>query len=231
MKRDDQFGDRIRRCRKRAGLSQRRLAEATGVSVNAVQSYEKGTMPNGANLVELSKALSCSIDWLLTGNRNPADDSTDDSIAPLSAGVRIPRISPDSVARRLFVVVSKDPDAENDAEDTEAADPFLGIDREWLRRAASAPENVVLMTVTGDSMETTLRAGDYVLYDRGRRQIHDGCIYAVQVGDGVSFKRLERLLNGNIRVVSDNREVSPAYEALPEEVVVLGRVIWLGRRL
>lgn len=59
---------RLRAERIRAGLSQRRLAELTGLSTSQVSALETGA--NGASpetLVRLAAALRCAVDDLLTG--------------------------------------------------------------------------------------------------------------------------------------------------------------------
>lgn len=61
------FGDRLAGLRKKAGLTQRALAENIGVAVNSIQNYESGKTPSGDVLCRLASVLGCSIDWLLTG--------------------------------------------------------------------------------------------------------------------------------------------------------------------
>lgn len=49
--------------------------------------------------------------------------------------------------------------------------------------------NIVLMRVTGISMEPTIKSGDTVLIDIGRRKVKEGEIYALRVQDNVIIKR------------------------------------------
>ena len=67
---EEMFGQRLRLARKRAGLSQRALAEAAprAVSAQAISKYEAGRMmPSSAVLVGLGEALGASLDFLLGG--------------------------------------------------------------------------------------------------------------------------------------------------------------------
>ncbi len=59
------LGDRIKRRRRAAGLTQDRLAELVGVSRQAVAKWEGGlSLPSAENLFKLAKALGCSVDLL-----------------------------------------------------------------------------------------------------------------------------------------------------------------------
>jgi len=65
------FGLRIKYQRKEIGLSQVQLAEKVGVSKTTIQNYESGLIAKGKYLSKLSRALKCSIDWLLIGEESP----------------------------------------------------------------------------------------------------------------------------------------------------------------
>ncbi len=97
--------------------------------------------------------------------------------------------------------------------------------KSWLRRTATSPNNVVLMEVRGDSMEPVIVDGDVVMVDKGRRRIYDGYIYALGVGETIMIKRLYWLPDGRVRIRSDNPEFD-SDEARPEDIRVLGQVIW-----
>jgi phage repressor protein C with HTH and peptisase S24 domain len=78
-------------------------------------------------------------------------------------------------------------------------------------------------------MEGTLRDGDEILVDRSPRPLRDG-IHVVRTGDALLVKRLDTSRPGLLALVSDN----PAYRPIelpPEEVQVIGRVVWKSGRL
>ncbi len=71
------FGQRLRLARKRAGLSMRTLADAMTpkVTAQAISKYEAGKMlPSSAVLVGLGKALSVSLDFLMSGQVEALDE-------------------------------------------------------------------------------------------------------------------------------------------------------------
>lgn len=60
------FGEKLLRLRKRDGLSQEGLAEALGVSRQAISRWEMGTaMPDSPNLLKISRLFKVSADYLL----------------------------------------------------------------------------------------------------------------------------------------------------------------------
>lgn len=62
------MGKRITSRRKQLNISQERLAEQTGLSVQAVSTAERGTKAlRPENLLKISRALGVSTDYLLSG--------------------------------------------------------------------------------------------------------------------------------------------------------------------
>jgi transcriptional regulator with XRE-family HTH domain len=61
--------ERIRRARRRAGLSQAGLAERVDVRRSAVSNWESAneTLPSMQNLLSIAKACGVSLEWLGTG--------------------------------------------------------------------------------------------------------------------------------------------------------------------
>jgi phage repressor protein C with HTH and peptisase S24 domain len=99
----------------------------------------------------------------------------------------------------------------------------------WLREQGLDPRALSAIRVEGDSMEGTLRDGDEILVDRTVRPLRDG-IHVVRTGDALLVKRLDTGRPGVLALVSDN----PAYRTIelpPEEVQVIGRVVWKSGRL
>ena len=74
------IGERIRRSRRQAGMSQVQLAEAINVRRSAVSNWESANEvhPTMANLVAIAKACNVSLDWLGTGRGTMSIDDMDD---------------------------------------------------------------------------------------------------------------------------------------------------------
>jgi hypothetical protein len=106
---------------------------------------------------------------------------------------------------------------------------------DWLRSVTRGNiGDLVVLNVDGDSMEPTLRQGDTVLVDMGQQRPRqkDG-IYVIRTDGGLQVKRVAaHPVTGRITIISDNKEHYPAFADLPpEDVVVIGRVLWLGRHV
>lgn len=94
------------------------------------------------------------------------------------------------------------------------------------------PQALSLIRVEGDSMQPTLGNGDDILVDGddAADRLRDG-IYVLRVGDALIVKRVGLTPDGGIRVRSDN-PLAPDWPAMDRRsLVVIGRVVWAGRRL
>ncbi|HEX4873443.1 MAG TPA: S24 family peptidase [Sphingorhabdus sp.] len=108
----------------------------------------------------------------------------------------------------------------------------VGFDEQWLRKLGVEPRNVSLIRVEGDSMQPVLNHGDDIMVDKGAalKPLRDG-IHVIRIDGVLMVKRLALAPGGRLSVLSDN----PAYPSWPDrdhaEVQVVGRVVWVGRRL
>jgi hypothetical protein len=111
----------------------------------------------------------------------------------------------------------------------------IGFDSAWLRRlglAGGGPDRLSVIRVDGDSMSPTLSDGDEILVDRddGAGRLRDG-IYVLRIEETLVVKRLALGPGGRLAVRSDN-DAYPGWPDLkPAAVDVVGRVVWVGRRL
>ena len=116
----------------------------------------------------------------------------------------------------------------------EAAAGGIAFDERTLRELAGGdPAALSMIRVAGDSMAPTLADGDRIMVDRGAadRPLRDG-IHVVRLDDALVVKRVA-VTGDAARVVltSDNpAAVDPGERALAD-VTVVGRVVWVGRRL
>jgi phage repressor protein C with HTH and peptisase S24 domain len=104
------------------------------------------------------------------------------------------------------------------------------FNRDWLSKVITSSRNAVLLQVDGDSMEPLLSNGDTVLIDMGRATLVNGGIHAIGVGDVAQIKRLEQLPKGRIHVTAANPDYHD-WVAEPDEIRVLGRVVWRAQTL
>ncbi|MDY6469154.1 S24 family peptidase [Acinetobacter faecalis] len=85
----------------------------------------------------------------------------------------------------------------------------LRMSKSTLRNLSITKENAVAATAVGDSMSPTIKDGDTIHVDLGRKTIKDGKIFTVCIGGLFYCKRLYNLPFGGVRIVSDNSEEFP----------------------
>lgn len=111
----------------------------------------------------------------------------------------------------------------------------IGFDSAWLRRlglGGGGPDRLSVIRVDGDSMSPTLSDGDEILIDRedSAERLRDG-IYVLRIEEALVVKRVALGPGGRLSARSDN-DAYPGWPDLePGSVDVVGRVVWVGRRL
>ncbi len=111
---------------------------------------------------------------------------------------------------------------------------FLPVDRHWLRHDLGVTEtsNLTAITIDGDSMLPTLHADDQVLVDCGQRQPVDRGIFVIRHENALHVKRLRKTKgHPEWAVLCDNPEYHGWNIDEGVESEILGRVIWISRRL
>jgi hypothetical protein len=142
--------------------------------------------------------------------------------APLGGLISVTR-HPVSVSAGPGAIVTED-----------AGKPYFGFDERWLKALTPTPsERLSIVRVQGDSMSPTLNQGDDILVDLGdaTERLRDG-IYVLRADDALVVKRLAlHPMGRRVTVQSDN----PAYPDWPdcelEQIQIIGRVIWSGRKV
>jgi len=115
----------------------------------------------------------------------------------------------------------------------EQAAGHMAFDPAWLRRVAGDPKRLSLIRVAGDSMVPTLADGDEILVDRGdaAERLRDG-IYVLRIEDALVVKRVAPHPAGRTIAIRSDNDAYPSWpDCDPASVEIVGRVVWVGRRL
>lgn len=110
---------------------------------------------------------------------------------------------------------------------------YLTVPREWLSRYVSAKAQVVVIEARGDSMEPTVRHGDLLIVEMAvdNDTVAAGGVFILSVAGMIMIKRLQIMLNSDLKILSDNTayesETVPADER-DDKVIIHGRVVWSG---
>ena len=248
--------DRLKRIREEQGIgSGAELARMAGIPEATYRAYESGRRPLTPRAArELAAPLGITWQALLFGKDLPVVEggiATPEQASALlgqRASRKPERLPPRPGSPLAAEVVSMAGDswALLPVYDAKAsAGPGRTIDEEtvlyriafreeWVRSITGAPlHQLVVITVDGDSMEPTLRQGDTVLVDFGqtRPQRKDG-IYVIRTDGALQVKRLQvEVAAGRLSILSDNKQYEPQHGVRPDDITVVGRVIWLGRQI
>ncbi len=221
------------------GKNAKGLSVAAGLNPTAVRDIleERVKNPTARTLEALAKQLGCTVSDL-TGETKPKSPPSAVPSDPSLAGdlPGVPEIDAilgaGSAGDGATEVWS--PDGEN----TFSADvvrDIWGIPDSYLSGVLGTNKRRVrIIEVRGDSMEPTLEPGDRVMVDLGDRHPSPDGLFGLWDGLGVVVKRLEHIPYSDptrFRIISDNTERHSSYERLGEEMNIIGRVIWLARKM
>ena len=209
---DENFAQRLKSRRKALELSQKQLSEFTEISAKTIQNYEYGDNPKGPNLVRLSRALNCSIDWLLLGSGWGSEDSEQEHDELIYLPKVLPRLN------------SAD-------EPLEKSQKMYAFRHDWIKQKGN-PSQMILMEVSGNSMSPEIKDGDTVLIDRSQADIYVGKIYAVSIRQEITVRYVDRapgkLILRSARNLWNDIEIDKN-KSFRDPVNILGRVIWWCR--
>lgn len=239
------IGTRIRTQRAALSLSQADLAQAVGVRQQTIGDLERGKSRGTKHLIALARALNVTPEWLESG-KGPKEIAPAPSEAPITVvagGMRQKRLGREGavveVGGESYAAIPRYDMQASAGHGREAPGTAVVLHHhlfrlQWLRRVTSAPvAKLFALEVNGDSMEVTLRSGDIVLVDQTQNQPSrkDGMYVLNQDGE-LKVKRVSaHPVTGRLTIRSDNPAYEPFADIDPDDIIVVGRVVWIGRQV
>jgi transcriptional regulator with XRE-family HTH domain len=213
--------DRLQEAMDQAGLDQPALASRVGCTQGAISQILLGNTQRSKLLPDIARELGVSVDWL-TGDSNTRDPSAP-SMKAVADHFDL------AMVKELELGYSMGGGSIFESYEQKGVVPFQ---RAWLRSMMRGSfDDLFVARGEGDSMQPTLLDGDIVLIDTSQKDIRQqDRIWAVAYGELGMIKRVRRQPGGSYLVMSDNAAVAP-FTAVDEEMHVIGRVIWIGRRM
>lgn len=200
-----------------------KLAKALDTTPQAIYNLKKRGEMSAELIIRFSQKYKISVDWLLTGEGLIKKEEITQIVTrkyafPEQDFIFIPMVSGKISAGGGLI-------PETDVE------LRVAFKQDWIKRHGD-PNNMVLIRVSGDSMEPTLCNGDIVLVNTNHRWIDpQGGIYAITIDDLIMIKRLQIIYPvKKIRVISDNHKYEP-FEVEERDITVNGKIIWFVREL
>ncbi|MFF7861431.1 XRE family transcriptional regulator [Pseudomonas monteilii] len=99
----------------------------------------------------------------------------------------------------------------------------MTVHLDWLRMQGltfSKIDNLAIISGNGDSMTGTFADGDALLVDRGITEVKTDAIYVFTLDGDLYIKRLQRLIGGQLRMISDN----PIYPPITIDLSMIDRM-------
>ena len=220
------IGSRLKRARLEAGLSQKQLADLSGISQQMISKLESGKAAETAQPHKLAAALGVRTDWLLTG-QGPMRAGRGDlvlrrerSVEPIEPGnefvpIRKVKIKPNAGITGYAIEVPEE----------DGRPVFYRAD--WIREKRYNPEKLVAMVVSGRSMEPSLYDGDLIVINLDDTEPREGEVYVLNLEGEIVVKRLRRE-RGQWIATSDNQD-KRRYPDKPidsEHAKIIGRVVY-----
>ena len=110
---------------------------------------------------------------------------------------------------------------------------WLSFSPNFLRQLTSQqPDQLAGLAVRGDSMDPTLSHGDHILIDLTCTAPTIDGVYVIKMDQALLVKRLQmNFASRCVTVISDNSKYAAIKNVKCDAIQVVGRVIWLGRRI
>jgi len=227
-------GGRLRWARERAGyLDAAQFARAVKMKEVTYRAYENNQNGYARHAPAFSERLNVPTNWLLRGGPLP---DTEPPEPPPPGEFGTPEILADTynieLVRQVDISYAMGDGAiVEDYPET----GFMPFQRDFLRSVTRSPiSRLFLATGHGESMEPTLLRSDMVLIDAAQNRVaQQDQIWALTYAGAGMIKRLRRVRGESgdkYLILSDNPSV-PAQEAEYEDVHIVGKVVWIARRM
>ncbi len=209
------------------------------VTESSLRAYEEGAIPRIDALVAIAKAAGVNLSWLATGEGSRHVGESDDCQCSSEHAIVANNQPFHDDLHDDFVYVK----GYSDVAAAAGHGAFVGqedSDRQFAFRRLWAvvemglePELAAVIRVEGDSMSPTLAPGDSILLDLRETRFARDAVYVFSWDDGLFVKRIHRTGRSSFRAMSDNPLYPPMEfdQSNVNELCVVGRVVWAGRRM
>lgn len=244
---DHERGVRILEERERLGHTQTGFAALGGVKKGSQILYEKGNAPTADYLAAIGNH-GADLVYILTGLR--AQDIVprvgtkvrrmDGTVIATYDGSRTREEESSPAIRELdhagFILLPMYDGVHASAgagvmPTSEHANAVLAFERQFLRDRGAIPDSCTVIKARGDGMTPTIPDGSLLVVDHSQREVANGYITVIGVGDDLLVKRIRRRLDGMVELISDNAAYAPEVIAADrlEQLRIVGRVIYFCR--
>ncbi|MBC8949340.1 MULTISPECIES: XRE family transcriptional regulator [Xenorhabdus] len=224
MKTTNSLSERLKLARTMAGMSQKNLGNAVGISQAAIQKIEAGLSQTSTKLIEIAKILNVSPDWLSTGDGDINQLSqNNESIKQFASETSTPTYT----VKLLDIQASAGVGIMVNSEfiETIRSIEYTADEARSLFGGRSA-DSMKMITVNGDSMSGTFEPRDQIFVDITKNYFDGDGIYIFILENQVYIKRLQ-LQYKRLAILSDNPKYETWYldEEATQGLFIQGKVL------
>ena len=183
-----------------------------------MQRYMKGGEPTRKVLISLAECTGVSLEWLMTGSGTE------------EVGGNSSHISTDETYAYVPLYDARCSAGHGSWNENAKVLTMLAFTAYSLRKQGLTPSKLSAVRVDGDSMAGLLEDGDTVMIDHSRNQLEAEAVYVIRLDDHLYAKRLQRLFDGSVRIISENKAYGDVVVSKTQlnDLTIIGRVVWAG---
>lgn len=220
------LGERVKARRMELGITQKELGDLVGVSQNSITKIENGG--NTTFITELASALGVDVMWLSTGAsdhksaQKVIEQSLDNYFSNERDLLHKHRINYYDVRAAAGLTGFENSDYPEVISSLYLTDEGMA---QLVGKKSS--DGICLVNVPTDSMEPTIRKGDIVFLDTKVNAYSGDGIYAFAIDGALFIKRIQKMIGGGYRMISDNEIYPPEQisDDVCENAKFIGRFI------
>lgn len=223
-------GTRIKKAREAVNMTQVTLANAVGISQQAVMELESGRAKGTKHTAKFARALGQDPLWLETGEGRMREPSRAKRQARAEPQESVPELAD---YERIPVFDARASAGRRPFGEFDNAVSFSLFASSWLRALTPTPfSQLAVIAMSGDSMEPTLANGDHALVDTAQLNLRREGIFVLRLEDTLLVRRVTmHPATKRVTISSDNPRYQPYENLDPDALEALGRVIWIGHTL
>lgn len=194
-----EIGERLRIARENCMYSRQKAANYADVGTTTLQQWETGSREASIETIgKLAREYGVTPQYLIFGDDDnkvvatPKANDVDDEYDYIPA---------------YDVEVSAGNGAVCLGEAT--ATKHLAFRKQWLKARGLTAKSLAALFTKGDSMTPTIPESAVVVINREHTQPLDGKVYVIRIEDRHYVKRIQWLIGGGLRLISDNKFYDP----------------------
>lgn len=198
-----QLGEILTHARIESGLTRDDVIakSETGFSRSSLQAWESGERePKLDNLYDLAKLYGVHPWQLISGDTNHVSAQSEEVVEKVVDDEYdyIPAYDVEVSAGNGAVCLGE-----------ATATKHLAFRKQWLNARGLNAKSLAALFTKGDSMTPTIPESAVVVINREHTQPLDGKVYVIRIEDRHYVKRIQWLIGGGLRLISDNKFYDP----------------------